>query len=97
MRKLVFALLLLCSALFATAQEWQWSVQLKGFISSETGKELTAFLWIPSDCHQLRAVMVGKHNMSEETLFEMPRFGKHCPGWGSDWYGSLPESTSNGM
>ena len=44
MRKLVFALLLLCSALFATAQEWQWSVQLKGFISSETGKELTAFL-----------------------------------------------------
>ena len=29
MRKLVFALLLLCSALFATAQEWQWSVQLK--------------------------------------------------------------------
>ena len=74
MRKLVFALLLLCSALFATAQEWQWSVQLKGFISSETGKELTAFLWIPSDCHQLRAVMVGKHNMSEETLFEMPRF-----------------------
>ena len=74
MRKLVFALLLLCSALFATAQEWQWSVQLKGFISSETGKEPTAFLWIPSDCHQLRAVMVGKHNMSEETLFEMPRF-----------------------
>ena len=74
MRKLVFALLLLCSALFATAQEWQWSVRLKGFISSETGKEPTAFLWIPSDCHQLRAVMVGKHNMSEETLFEMPRF-----------------------
>ena len=40
----------------------------------KTGKEPTAFLWIPSDCHQLRAVMVGKHNMSEETLFEMPRF-----------------------
>ena len=42
-------------------------------ISSETGKEPTACLWKPSDCHQLRAVMVGKHNMSEETLFEMPR------------------------
>ena len=42
MRKLVFALLLLCSALFATAQEWQWSVQLKGFISSET--------WQRTDC-----------------------------------------------
>ena len=97
MRKLVFALLLLCSALFATAQEWQWSVQLKGFISSETGKEPTAFLWIPSDCHQLRAVMVGKHNMSEKPCSRCRVSGKHCPGWESDWYGSLPESTSNGM
>ncbi|RHC60143.1 hypothetical protein DW837_18120 [Phocaeicola vulgatus] len=73
MKKIVLYLLLLfCYT--ATAQEWQWSVRLKGFISSETGKEPTAFLWIPSDCYQLRAVMVGKHNMSEETLFEMPRF-----------------------
>ena len=68
----LYLLLLFCYT--ATAQEWQWSVRLKGFISSETGKEPTAFLWIPSDCYQLRAVMVGKHNMSEETLFEMPRF-----------------------
>ena len=44
MRKLVFALLLLCSALFATAQEWQWSVQLKGFISSRTRRKFSAFL-----------------------------------------------------
>ena len=71
---------------------------VEGFISSETGKELTAFLWIPSDCHQLRAVMVGKHNMSEETLFEMPRFREGIvPDGDRDWYGSLPESTSNGM
>ena len=68
----LYLLLLFCYT--ATAQEWQWSVRLKGFISSETGKEPIAFLWIPSDCYQLRAVMVGKHNMSEETLFEMPRF-----------------------
>lgn len=76
MKKLVFALLLLCSTLSTVAVEWQWSVRLKNYISPETGKEPTAFLWIPSDCHQLRAVMIGKHNMSEETLFEMPRFRK---------------------
>ena len=52
MRKLVFALLLLCSALFATAQEWQWSVQLKGFISSETGKEPTAFQIGRASCRE---------------------------------------------
>lgn len=74
MNKLVFALLLLCNTLSATAQEWQWSVRLKDFISPETSKEPTAFLWIPSDCRQLRAVMLGQHNMSEEILFEMPRF-----------------------
>jgi hypothetical protein len=78
MRKLVFALLLLCSALFATAQEWQWSVQLKGFISSETGKEPTAFLWIPSDCTQVKAVVIGNHNMTEETLFENSLFRERC-------------------
>lgn len=37
----LYLLLLFCYT--ATAQEWQWSVRLKGFISSETGKEPTAF------------------------------------------------------
>lgn len=75
-KKLLIILFLLCYTVGITAAEWQWSVQLRGFISPETGKEPTAFLWIPSDCRHLRAVMVGQHNMSEETLFEMPRFRK---------------------
>ena len=58
------------------AQEYQWAVQLKNYISTETNEEPTAFLWIPSDCEQLRAVMVGQHNMSEENLFDMPHFRK---------------------
>lgn len=74
MKRLLCILFFMCVALGAIAGEWQWSVPLKGFISPETSKEPTAFLWIPSGCHQLRAVMVGQQNMTEETLFEMPRF-----------------------
>lgn len=74
LRKLLL-LLLLCNTLgTAAAAEWQWSVRLKDYISPETGCEPTAFLWIPSDCRQLRAVMVAQQNMTEETLFEMPCF-----------------------
>lgn len=74
LKKLISIVFLLCCTLGAGAGEWQWSVRLTGFISPETNREPTAFLWVPSDCRYLRAVMVGKHNMSEETLFEMPRF-----------------------
>lgn len=74
MKRFLCGWLLLCLALNVAAGEWQWSVRLKGFISKETDKEPIAFLWIPSDCKQLRAVVMGKHNMSEETLFEKPGF-----------------------
>lgn len=70
---LVMALLLSVSL---SAGEWQWSVTLKNWVSDETGRNPEAFLWIPPDCGRLRAVMVGQHNMSEETLFEMPAFRK---------------------
>lgn len=52
------------------AAEWQWSVQIPGIISNETDDHPQAFLWIPSDCAQVRGVMIGTHNMTEETLFE---------------------------
>ena len=56
------------------AGEWQWSVTLDGFISNETNRNPTAFLWIPADCMQVKAIIVGQHNMSEETLFDNPLF-----------------------
>ena len=58
------------------AAEWQWSLPLEGVVSHETNKKPQAFLWIPSSCNQVKAVMLGKHNMSEETLFEHPLFRK---------------------
>jgi len=40
---------------------WQWSVPMG---------EGRAFLWIPEDCREVQAVVVGQHNMIEEGILE---------------------------
>lgn len=60
---------------FDTA-EWQWSVEVRDFISNETNAHPQAFLWIPPQCKQVRAVVIGQHNMSEEGILEHPEFRK---------------------
>lgn len=60
----------------AMAAPWQWSVEIKDFVSPETNDHPTAFLWIPENCEQVRAVIIGQHNMTEETIFEHPEFRK---------------------
>lgn len=66
-------MLLLCAA-YSFAGEWQWNVTVKGMVSSETGRNPEAFLWLPPKADLIKAVVVGQHNMSEETLFEMDCF-----------------------
>lgn len=56
--------------------EYQWSIKVKGFVSSETNDQAEAFLWIPPDCRQVKAVVLGQHNMCEETIFEHGTFRK---------------------
>ncbi|PTN10115.1 hypothetical protein [Mangrovibacterium marinum] len=56
------------------AAVYQWSVPLTGFISPETNEHPTAFLWIPENCTQVRAVVFGQHNMCEEPIFDHPVF-----------------------
>jgi hypothetical protein len=63
-------------SLQAVASEWQWSIQVKGIVSDETNSNPRAFLWIPTDCKQVRGVVVGYHNMSEEGIFEHAAFRK---------------------
>jgi hypothetical protein len=58
------------------AQEYPWSVKLKDFVSGETKDSPEAFLWIPSDCRQVKVVVFGQHNMCEETIFDHPGFRK---------------------
>lgn len=52
-------------SLHLNAQEWQWSVQVKGVNS-----HARAFLWIPSDCKQVRGIVIAQHNMEEISILE---------------------------
>lgn len=72
----IFITLFSVSSLFAQTAQWQWSVPVSGMISNETKDHPRAFLWIPENCKQVRAVVIGQHNMTEETIFEHPKFRK---------------------
>ena len=72
----IFLSIFLGGRMTSVAAEWQWSVQIPSMISQETEAHPQAFLWIPDDCGQVKAVVVGQHNMCEETLFENPLFRK---------------------
>ena len=52
-RLLFSIILLLFFSPCLRAGEWQWSVPLDGFVSNETNRNPTAFLWIPADCMQI--------------------------------------------
>lgn len=71
-----FLLIFMGSAMLSAGAVWQWSVEVTSLITSETNAHPRAFLWIPENCKQVRAVIVGQHNMSEENIFEHPRFRK---------------------
>ena len=61
-------------SVYGQAARYQWSVKLPDLISQETNANPEAFLWIPQDCNRVRGVVIGQHNMSEETLFHHPSF-----------------------
>ena len=51
----------------AVSAEWQWSVPMG---------QGRAFLWIPPNCKQVRAVVVGQNNMIEQGILEHRDFRK---------------------
>ncbi len=55
---------------------YQWSVELTGYVSSETGKAPNAYLWVPDGCEKVKAVILAQQNMTEEAIFKMPSFQK---------------------
>lgn len=78
MKRTIFTCLFLWISLvlLAATPVWQWSTEIPAFTSSETNAHPRAFLWVSESCKQVRAVVVGKHNMSEEPIFEHPAFRK---------------------
>lgn len=71
---------------------YQYSVSLTGFVSEETGKAPTAYLWIPNGCQQVKAVMLAQQNMTEEMLYKMPSFQQRIKAqdialvWVAPWF-----------
>lgn len=73
---LSLALLLALPAAMPQAAEYQWSTTIDTVISPETNDYARAFLWIPPNCRQVRAVVIGQHNMEEEGILEHPALRK---------------------
>nr|MCR5779536.1 hypothetical protein [Bacteroidaceae bacterium] len=57
-----------------TSGIYQYSVALTGYVSPETGKAPTAYLWVPEGCQQVKAVMLAQQNMTEEMLYKNETF-----------------------
>lgn len=74
MRAILLPILILSAARLSASAVYQWSAPVTSVISSETDGHPRAFLWIPPACRQVRAVVVGQHNMEEEAIFENPAF-----------------------
>lgn len=67
-RMIIVLLVFLCAQLHA--QEWQWSIPVKGIRKNNT----RAWLWIPSACKQVKGIVVAQHNMEEIAILEDPVF-----------------------
>lgn len=83
MRVIVLAIALVMQGLFTSVAHavgvggsgmFQWSVELRRYISNETGKAPVAYLWVPEGCKNVKAVMLSQQNMTEEAIYKNPRF-----------------------
>lgn len=79
----VLAAVFVLQCLFASAAHaigvggggmYQWSVELRGYISNETGKAPVAYLWVPEGCKKVNAVILSQQNMTEEAIYKNQRF-----------------------
>ena len=76
-RKFFIAALAIVAPLhFARAAEWQWSLSIDSIALGNSPEHPRAFLWIPSDCRYVRAVVVGQNNMIEEGILQHRDFRK---------------------
>ena len=53
---------------------YRWSVELRRYVSPETGKAPVAYLWVPEGCECVKAVILAQQNMTEEAIYKNPRF-----------------------
>jgi hypothetical protein len=58
----------------ARAGLWQYSATIDSIVNGEIQDHPRAYLWIPSKCTHIRAVVVAQHNLLEESILLNPRF-----------------------
>jgi hypothetical protein len=63
-------------AFSTNAAVWQWSVSVDSITMPNSQAHPRAFLWIPPDCKQVRAVVVGQYNMLEDPILQDVEFRK---------------------
>lgn len=82
-RKTVLLLAFLVQGVMATVAHavgvggsgmYQWSVELRGYVSNETGKAPVAYLWVPDGCKNVKAVILSQQNMTEEAIYKNSNF-----------------------
>ena len=102
MKSIIRSLFILISLFFVSplaavgaSGMYQWSVALKGYISTETGKAPTAYLWIPKECQQVKAVVFAQQNMTEKMIFKMPALQKWMQELGVGLIWAAPWLTQN--
>ena len=69
-------LLTLILSVAATAQNgvWQWTVDMENFSASPKYKHPVAYLWVPENCRNVKALIVAQHNMEEISILENESF-----------------------
>lgn len=97
MKRIIFLFFILHASFFTAfavgaSGIYQYSVALTGYVSTETGKAPTAYLWIPEGCQQVKAVMLAQQNMTEEMLYKNETFRERMKAldlalvWVAPWF-----------
>lgn len=97
MKRIIFLFFILHASFFTAfavgaSGIYQYSVALTGYVSTETGKAPTTYLWIPEGCQQAKAVMLAQQNMTEEMLYKNETFRERMKAldlalvWVAPWF-----------
>lgn len=75
-KRAVLSLFFCLISVSLSAQVWQWSIPVKNKSLNPRKNPSTAFLWIPSSCKNVKAVIVAQNNMEEISILEDSGFRK---------------------
>ena len=72
----LFASLLFALSSAAQNGIWQWMTEMQNTAASPKYKHPVAYLWIPQNCKEVKALIIAQHNMEEVSILEDLSFRK---------------------